>query len=160
MQRCTNIAQTAGYTLVEVLLVLAILAICLLVGSVSLVGGLRNEEARGTAQSWQAAAAWAQVGVLWHGGAAELVSAPGSLTVLHDFGLCGGGLGSSAPLSPESTNMASWRDGDAVSLRFGGALASPSGGGSIFFKALQGGYRVTVRPESGLTTRARVETVP
>jgi prepilin-type N-terminal cleavage/methylation domain-containing protein len=150
----------SGYALPELLVVLAVVSICLLAGSVSLTQGIRNGEARGAAQSWQAAAGWAQVGVLWHEGSAQLGYAREALTVSHDLGLCGGDLGSSAPAMPASTNVARWRDGDGVAVTFGGSLASPDGGGSLYFDALTGSYRVIVRPESGLTVRTRVETRP
>lgn len=160
MRRQTHISGTHGYSLIELLLVLAVLGISVVAGSVSLAHGVRTQEARGAAQTWQAAAGWAQVGVLWHGGAAELGYSREALMVSHDLGLCGGDLGSSAPAVPVTTNLARWRDGDGVAVRFGGSLASPDGGGSLYFDALTGSYRVVVRPESGLTLRSRVETRP
>jgi prepilin-type N-terminal cleavage/methylation domain-containing protein len=153
-------ARSCGYSLIELLLVVALLGICLMVGSLSLAHGLRNQEARGAAESWQAAAAWAQVGVLWHGGSTEARYASGSLVLSHDLGLCGGDLGPSAPAVPVRTNLSRWRASEGVAVSFTGALASPDGGGSLFFDALQGTYRVVVRPESGLTARTRVEVGP
>jgi prepilin-type N-terminal cleavage/methylation domain-containing protein len=160
MGRRLRISGSHGYSLIELLLVLAVLGICLLAGSLCLANGVRIQEARGAAQSWQAAAGWAQLGVLWHGGSVQLECAPGTLAVSHEFGLCGGDLGSSAPAVPVTTNLARWRDGDCVAIRFGGSLASPDGGGSLYFDSLTGSFRVVVRPESGLTARTRMETGP
>jgi prepilin-type N-terminal cleavage/methylation domain-containing protein len=159
-KRIHSLLGRGGYSLIEVLLVAAILGICLAIGSLSLARGLRTQVARGSAQSWQAAAAWAQIGVLWQGGAVRLSYAPGALSLSHDFGLCGGELGSSAPPVPATTNLARWRDGIGVAVEFSGALGSPDGGGSIYFDALAGRYRVVVRPGSGLTARTRVEEGP
>jgi prepilin-type N-terminal cleavage/methylation domain-containing protein len=153
-------ARSDGFGLLELLLVVSILGSCLLAGSVSLVHGLRAQQARGTAQDWQAAIAWAQIGVLWQGGSTRVGYSPGSIRLSHDLGLCGGDLGSSAPAVPVGTNLSRWRDADGVAVSFAGTFASPDGGGSLFFDALQGSYRVVVRPESGLTTRTRVETAP
>jgi prepilin-type N-terminal cleavage/methylation domain-containing protein len=150
----------AGYSLIELLSVLAVLSICLSIGSLSLAHGLRTQEARGAAQSWQAAAAWAQVGVLWQGGAVKVSYAPGSLALTHDFGLCGGDLGASTPPVPAATNLARWRDKAGVAVKFSSTIGSPDGGGSLYFDALAGSYRVVVRPESGLTVRTRVEETP
>lgn len=153
-------SRSGGFSLIEVLVVLAVLSICLAIGSLSLARGLRTQEARGAAQSWQAAAAWAQVGVMWQGGAVRLSYAPGSLALSHDFGLCGGDLGASTPPVSATTNLARWRDEAGVAVEFSGALGSPDGGGSVYFDALAASYRVVVRPESGLTVRTRVEKVP
>jgi prepilin-type N-terminal cleavage/methylation domain-containing protein len=142
-KRIHSMLGRGGYSLIEVLLVAAILGICLAIGSLSLARGLRTQVARGSAQSWQAAAAWAQI-----------------LSLSHDLGLCGGDLGSSAPPAPATTNLARWRDGTGVAVEFSGALGSPDGGGSIYFEALAGRYRVVVRPGSGLTARTRVEEEP
>jgi prepilin-type N-terminal cleavage/methylation domain-containing protein len=158
--RAIQINLASGYTIPELLVVLAVLSICLAAGSISLIHGIRNEEARGAAQSWQAAAGWAQLGVLWHGGAVQLGYSPEALVVSHDFRLCGGDLGSSAPPVPVTTNLARWRNGDGIAVTFSGSLASPDGGGSLYFDASTASYRVVVRPESGLTLRTRVETWP
>ena len=157
METQTDRSAVGGYTLIELVMVLAILGICLVAGSVSLVRGLAREESRGAAQSWQAAAAWAQVGALWHGGSVRLAYESGSLSLSHDFGLCGADLGAALPPVPATANLARWRDGIGVAVKFGGALASPDGGGSLLFGAGGGDYRVVVRPESGLTVRTAAE---
>ncbi len=160
MGRRFYMCRSGGYTLIELLLVVAVLGVCLTVGSLSLVHGLRSQEARGAAQSWQAAAAWAQIGVIWHGGSTSTEYISGSLLLSHDLGLCGGDLGPAVPAVPVRTNLARWWDGKGLAVSFTGSFASPNGGGSLFFDAHQGSYRVVVRPESGLTTRTRVTLGP
>jgi hypothetical protein len=61
---------------------------------------------------------------------------------------------------PATTNLTRWRDEGGVAVEFSGGLGSPDGGGSVYFDALAGSYRVVVRPESGLTIRTRVEEGP
>lgn len=160
MRRHFHIPEPVGFSLVELLIVVAVLALCLVAGSICLAHGLRAQEARGAAQSWQAAASWAQTGVLWHSGRMHAAYSHGSLGLRHDSGLCGGDLGPSAPSTPVRTNLSRWRCSDGVVVSFTGALASPDGGGSLYFDAVAGSYRVVVRPESGLTTRFRIEAQP
>jgi prepilin-type N-terminal cleavage/methylation domain-containing protein len=148
------ILPAAGYGLIELLCVLAILSICLVISSLSVAAGLRTNEARGAAQVWQSAAAWAQVGVLWQGGNTRVQYGAGELAVTNDLGLSGGNLGQSGPAVPVTTNLARWRAGDAVAVTYG-VQGAPDGGGSLYFQAWRGAYRVAVRPESGLTARSR-----
>jgi len=157
MGRGAKSHSTAGYGLIELLVVLAMLAVCLVVGSISLGHALLRQEARGAAQSWQAASAWGQTGVLWHGGGTKVAYEEGGLAVSHDFALCGGDLGASAPAVAAATNVVRWHDGGGVAVRFVGGFASPDAGGSIYFQDSGGRYRVVVRPESGLTVRSRVD---
>jgi prepilin-type N-terminal cleavage/methylation domain-containing protein len=148
------IRANSGHTLIELVVVMALLCICMVAGTISLASGVGAQEARGSAQSWQAAAAWAQVGVLWHGGSVALDYDDGNLALAHDFSLCGGSLGPSAPAAAASANLGRWAAGGGVGVTFGGPLASPDGGGSIYSDALRTRYRVVVRPESGLTVRS------
>lgn len=136
------------------------MSVCLAVAMISLGGGVGIQASRGAAQSWQAAAAWAQVGVLWQGGAAEVAYGLQGLGVLHEYGLCGGSLGSTAPTVSVSTNLARWRDGEGARVGVGWDFASPDGGGSLYFHASDSAYRVIVRPESGLTVRVWVGAQP
>jgi len=155
MKRCVQYpAFPKAYCLVELLLVLFLIAACVTGGVVVARAGLAGQEARGSAQSLQAAAAWAQLGVLWHGGETDVQYAHDHLVLDHDIGSCGGDLGASAPGSPIWTNIARWRTDDGVEVKFGGRLASPDSGGSLYLVGVGGSYRVTIRPESGLTTRA------
>lgn len=154
MHRHKQLPSTAGYSLIELLVVVAILGLAGTLGAVSLCQGLRHQEARGAAQVWQAASAWTQVGVLWRGGSGRLTYQEGDLSLSNDASLFGGALGGVAPAAPVDTNLQRWAKYGGVSIAFSGTLASPDGGGSIFFDSSRGSYRVTVRPETGLTVRS------
>lgn len=150
-----HVSYTGGFSLIELLLVLAVIGVCLAGGVAGLADGLRGHQARGAAQSWQSAAAWAQIGVLWQGGTSELAFSREALAVSHDLGLCGGGLEATAPSAPIRANLLRWVDGESTVVSFGGSLASPNGGGSLYFGGPRAVFRVVVRPESGLTVRSR-----
>lgn len=142
-----------GFSLIESLVVLAILAIVGVVGAVSLSESVRRQEARGAAQVCQAAVAWGQLGVLWNGGAAGVGYRGGLVSVSHDGSLFGGNLGPVGPVASIDSNVARWLREGGAGLGFAGWSASPDTGGSLFFRAPGGSYRVAVRPGSGLTAR-------
>jgi prepilin-type N-terminal cleavage/methylation domain-containing protein len=148
-----QLLSTAGYSLIELLVVLAILGSAGALGTLSVCHGFRQEEARGAAQVWQAASALTQTGVLWRGRSGRLTYQRGNVSLSNDASLFGGALGALAPAAPAETNLERWATDDGVSVCFSGVLASPDGGGSIFFDSFAGRYRVTVRPETGLTAR-------
>jgi len=158
--RTAALRRSNGFSLIELVVVLAVLGMCLTVSAVTLAGGLRRQGGRGAAQDWQAAAAWAQVGVLWHGDGASITYGAERLAVAQDSDLCGGNLGAAAPSVPVSANVNRWISGEEMSVRFLGPSASPDGGGSLFFDAGGTSYRVIVRPESGLTARTWVRDRP
>lgn len=153
-------SSSSGFSLVELLLVLGVIAICLTLAGVALGNTVALHAARGAAQCWQAAAAWAELGVMWQGGSSEVFYDAETLAVSHVLGVCGGDLGSSAPKTVVATNVAAWRKEEAVMVRFTGTQASPNGGGSLYFYGLHGAYRVAVRPESGLTVRSLTGELP
>lgn len=153
-------AAPAGFTLLETVLVCALLMLCLTAVCVSLAAGVACGETRGAAQCWQAAAAWAQLEVMWQGGSAEVTCDGEELAVSRTPGSCAGDLGGSSPQVAVATNVSTWRKGDAVVVRFTGAQASPNGGGSLYFSWLRRAYRVAVRPESGLTVRSLTGELP
>jgi hypothetical protein len=142
---------------VELLLTLTLLGACFATGGVLLTRGLATSQARGAAQAWQAAATWAQVGALWHGTGNEVLFESGRIEVASDLGIAGGDLGSAAPPVPAVPNVARWKQAEGVVVSFVGGSAAPNSAGSIYFRAPGGDYRVTVRLESGLTVRSRVE---
>lgn len=146
-----------GFTLVELLCVLALLGICLAVGGVGVGHAVAARQAKGAAQVWQAAAVWAQAGVVWQGGGTELQYEAADVSLEHSAALCGGSLGGAAPIAAVTTNLPRWRLAQGVIVRFGGELGSPDGGGSLYFGSSGRQYRVVVRPESGLTVRSIAE---
>ncbi len=149
-----------GHSLIELLVVVAVLGVCLAAGSVVMAGYLGTQQARGAAQSLQAAAATAQVGVLWNQNASEVRYDSGRVSVSQDGANGMGALDVSTASVAVSTNLARWLHGAGVSVTFGQGFASPDGGGSVYFQVLESKYRVTVRPESGLTVRSVVEPLP
>lgn len=144
----------------ELVVVLAVLGICIAGGAAPLAASLSAHEARGAAQGWQTAVAWAQTGMLWHGGSTSVTYERGSLRLAHDYGLSGGALDHIVPEIAVSTNTARWRSEGGAVITIGGDLASPDGGGSLFFHSHGGSYRVTVRPVSGLTVRGPLGVEP
>ena len=150
----------SGHTLVELLLVLTLLGLCLAGGGVALSHGITTVEARGAAQAWQAAGAWAQVAAVWQGATSDVHFASGRLAVSSDGGTSGADLGAAAPSVPVLANVVRWQEGEGVVVRFLAASAYPNSAGSLYFQTPGADYRVTVRLESGLTTRTRVEAAP
>ncbi len=147
-------SECRGYCLAELLVVLSVLGACVALGATSLAHSLDRQETRAVAQASQAAAAWAQVGVMWRGGACEVSVGQGVLTVTHDRDLCGGELTIVAPSVVVSSNVSRWRTPAGISFRFLGGFACPDAGGSLYLQGVSGSYRVVVRPESGLTARS------
>ena len=143
-----------GYCLIELTVVLLLLGIVIVTGSASLSAALKRQEARGSAQSWQAAAACTQVGVLWQREGSGVRATSAGLHITQestDRSVWSSGL---TPVCPVDTNVDRWRIVEGAKVGFVGRLASPDSGGSLYFRALYGAYRVVVRPESGLTTRS------
>jgi Tfp pilus assembly protein FimT len=159
-RRVRIFAQSGGFSLVELLFVLATIGLCLAIGMSGIAQGLRCREAKSAAQSWQAAAGWAQAGVLWHGGSVRFAYQSGVLSLAHTEGTCGGQVGTSVSRVATDTNVSRWRLSDGLAVTFGGRIASPDGGGSLYFGETKSfGYRVVVRPESGLTARTLLDGV-
>ena len=160
LRRCGAAIDQNGHTLVELLFVLVLLGLCLAGGGVALSHGITAVEARGAAQAWQAAGAWAQVAAVWQGAPRDVRYALGRLAVSSDGEASGADFGAFAPSVPVLANVVRWQEGEGVAVRFLATSAYPNSAGSLYFQAPGADYRVTVRLESGLTTRARVEAAP
>ncbi|OFV81841.1 MAG: hypothetical protein A2W26_10385 [Acidobacteria bacterium RBG_16_64_8] len=145
--------RNAGYSLIELLLVLTLLGAIVGAGAIPWGGGVARGEARGSAQSWQAAVALGQVAVMWDGGRSEVSATNAGVGLTHDRGFAGTTLDGRAPACAIDTNVVRWRIPTGAQVAFSGNLASPDGGGSVYFGASAGCYRVIVRPETGLTIR-------
>ncbi len=155
---CLTKVSAPGYTLIETLVVLAVLGLTVMTVSVSAVAAIGRLEARGAAQTWQAAGAWAQLGALWEGDPSSVGVASSVVSVQQgESEACLSGLIGPVPLS---TNVSRWRTATGVDVRFSGVTAAPDSGGSLYFGAPRGCYRVTVRPVSGMTTRSWLDTAP
>jgi prepilin-type N-terminal cleavage/methylation domain-containing protein len=160
-RRCSFLpVLKAGHSLIELLVVLSLLGIALAVGTTLLARGTSTVEARGAAQTWQAAATWAQTGSVWLGTVTDLEFDSGRIAVRAEGEGAGGDLGAAAPAAVAVPNVAHWKQGDGVDVRFGAGTAYPSSAGSVYFRCPAGDYRVTVRLESGLTVRTQVEAAP
>jgi prepilin-type N-terminal cleavage/methylation domain-containing protein len=158
MKRPTQSRQL-GHSLVELLVVLAIMGICLALGAVPLARGIGQTEARGSAQTWQAAAAWAQTSAVWQGVDTRVSYESGEIAVA-STGSAGEEDVQAFSAVPVSVNVPRWREGQGTAVQFLALSGHPDSAGSLFFKTGQGAYKVTVRLESGLTVRTRVEAAP
>lgn len=151
--RLTSRVSHDGYCLAEALLVICLVGISFAIGFAVIPGSLNRQEAGALSQSTQAATAWAQVGVLWRGGVGQLAYDGTRLSVSNSLNGSGGDLGGLVPPISVRANIARWRVSDGFLVRFLDPFAAPDSGGSLYFEAGGGAYRLTIRPESGLTTR-------
>ncbi len=123
--------------------------------------GVAAVEARGAAQAWQAAGAWAQVGAVWQGTDTEVTFESGHLAVTSRAqGLVAAILALPLPLCRQSPT---WSGGGRGRELWSASLRHPpipNSAGSLYFRAPGSDYRVTIRLESGLTVRTRVEAAP
>jgi hypothetical protein len=68
----------------------------------------------------------------------------------------GADLGLMAPSADVDANVSRWDTGDGIAIEISDPFGSPDSGGSFFIGTGAYVYKVTVRPESGLTTRSLV----
>ena len=148
----TRRSGQSGHTLLELLLVLCILAICLALPAVSLVRGLDVVRSRGVCQAWQAAAAQAQLASLWSGGSVTVEAGASGIALR-------GPSGAPVEVTPElgsteaAANISHWTTANGVIVAFAWPFASPDAAGSVHFGELGQGSTAVVRLESGLTHR-------
>lgn len=155
MQGRQDIARPRpGYCLAELLLVIALIGICLLAATVCIRDGVDRQQARGVAQVAQAAVARAQASAIWLGGEARVSLARGHVIVDRGLDSATDDLGLLAPAAVISVNVNRWKTLDGVLFRFLAPFGTPDSGGSIGIEGGGASYRVSVRPESGLTARS------
>lgn len=140
----------------ELLLALGLLSVFLVLGVVQFSGGLDRQQARSAAQSAQAAIAWAQTDVVWHGGVRQVSLREQGLTLTGDDGGLGAYMGAMVPTAAVTANVSRWNISDGVAIRIVYPFASPDSAGSLYFGSDEPAYRVIVRAESGLTVRRSV----
>ena len=145
---------TNGHSLLELVVVIAVLAVCATMGWVSLGSSLDSTGARGSAQSWQVAASGSQLATLWSG-ADTSMQADGDHTLMLGGRLPQDDIGAPDMAAPPGANVSRWRQGAGVRVGFGGPFGAPDSAGSLTFGSGSTTCRVVVRLESGLTRRDR-----
>jgi prepilin-type N-terminal cleavage/methylation domain-containing protein len=151
MDTQSHTSRRQGFSLIELLVAMAVLAVCLSLALPPFYESVTRTRSRTAAQTWQAAASWAQVRQLACGGAASVRVERAGLGIV--------GPGESSPAIDSttaalSTNVSRWRAGSGVEVLFAGAFAAPDSAGSVFFGPEGLDTRVVVRVESGFTYRA------
>jgi prepilin-type N-terminal cleavage/methylation domain-containing protein len=140
-----------GFSLIELLVAMAVLAVCVALVLPPFFQSVTRTRARTAAQTWQAAASWAQVRQLAGGGSAAVRVEQTGLVIVGP----GGYLPAVGTLEVEpATNVGRWRVGSGVEVSFAGAFAAPDSAGSVFFGPAGLDTRVVVRAESGFTYRS------
>jgi prepilin-type N-terminal cleavage/methylation domain-containing protein len=144
----------SGHTLLELVVVIAVLAVCATMGWASLGRALQSTGARGGAQSWQVAALGSQLATLWSGADTSTQADGGQLLVL------GGRLPQDDVGTPDMAtapraNVSRWQQSTGVRVGFRGPFGAPDSAGSLTFGSGSTAYQVVVRVESGLTRRVR-----
>jgi hypothetical protein len=143
-----------GYCLAEVLVTMSLVGVCLMMAAISLGHGLERQQARGEAQVAQAAVAQAQASAIWTGAEASVSLVGGHVIVGRGPDCSADDLGVLAPAAVVSANVSRWECAGGILCRFLSPFGSPDSGGSIRIETGEASYRVTVRPESGLTVRS------
>lgn len=145
---------SAGHTLVELLVTLALMAVAYAIPAASLTHCIARTEAATAARLCENGLAAAQVHAIWGASPAELIMADTGLRVYGD-GVLSADAGSVGLADAPVANVSRWRVPDGVRVRFLPGFGSPDGSGSLFFGREGTGERVVLRLESGLTRRER-----
>lgn len=146
--------QSSGHTLLELVVVVAALAVCATIGWVSLSSSLDSTGARGGAQSWQVAALGSQLATLWSG-ADTSIQADGAHVLVLGGRVSQDDVGAPDLAAAPSANVFRWRQETGVRVGFRGPFGAPDSAGSLTFGSGSTAYQVVVRVESGLTRRVR-----
>lgn len=145
-----------GFTLVEVSVTLAVLAILVTGSLVGAGAALDRQQGRGAAQVCQAASAWAQSKAIWSGASTSVKYCGGSVAVSAAATVATAKADLSAPVVDASANVARWQVPAGITWTFSAPFASPDSGGSLYFGSATGRFRIVVRPESGVAARELV----
>lgn len=145
-----------GFTLVEVLVTLAVLAILVSGTLVGAGAALDRQQARGAAQACQAASAWAQTKAIWSVASTSVKYCGGVVDVTATTTVATAAADLSVPVADASANVPRWQVPTGIAWTFIAGFASPDSGGSLYFGSTTARYRIVVRPESGLTARELV----
>lgn len=148
------VSPASGHTLLELVVVIAVLAVCAAMGWASLGRSLESTGARGGAQSWQVAALGSQLGTLWSG-ANTSTQADGEHLLVLGGRLPQDDVGTPDMATAPRANVSRWQQGIGVRVGFRGPFAAPDSAGSLTFGSGSTAYQVVVRVESGLTRRVR-----
>ncbi|GAB4250539.1 MAG: hypothetical protein Kow00129_11440 [Thermoleophilia bacterium] len=140
--------DTAGYSLIEAVVVVALVAICVALPLAAVQGAITQAGARASSGVWQAAVYAAQQRCMWRDGLASLEGDGEAMRLL------AGAETNSLLATPGgvevSSNVPLWSEGTGVRISFSGLFGAPSAGGSLFFAER---LRLTIRPESGYVYR-------
>lgn len=152
--RGRSVNASSGHTLLELVVVIAVLAVCATIGWASLGSSLGSTGARGGAQSWQVAALGSQLATLWSGGD-TYTRADGDHLLVLGGRLPPDDVGTPDMATAPSANVSRWQQATGVRVGFRGPFGAPDSAGSLTFGSGSTAYQVVVRVESGLTRRAR-----
>jgi Tfp pilus assembly protein FimT len=141
-----------GHTLLELVVVVALLVVTLFLPALSVFRALDLVSARGAAQTWQGAAALAQTAALWRGTPTKVVAAPSTVEETDGRSTNQFPLGARIPLT---CNVSRWSRPSGLTVTFDAGFAAPDSAGSLTFGEAAWASRVVVRMETGLTHRAR-----
>ena len=144
----------SGHSLLELVVVIAVLAVCATTGWVSLGSSLDSTGARGNAQSWQVAALGSQLATLWSG-ADTSMKADGERFLVFGGRLPQDDVGAPDMATAPRANVSRWQQATGVRVGFRGPFGAPDSAGSLTFGSGSATCRVVVRVESGLTRRVR-----
>jgi type II secretory pathway pseudopilin PulG len=146
--------KNAGHTLVELVVVLAILSLSLVLPAVSLVRGVAVVRNRGLCQVWQVAAAQAQLDCMWDGGKASVV-ADGEGISLAPASRPKREVTPNLGPTEATANVSRWEVSNSVIVTFAWPFAAPNAAGSVQFGPEGEACTGVLRLESGLTRRVR-----
>ena len=148
----THSGLSQGHTLVELLVTILVVGSCVALPMVSLVRALEEVESKTAAVVIQQGSALGQVTALYEGVPVE-VTADGASVTVKPRSLPTSEAPTPGVSTSVSSNVARWRVGNSVSVRFAPGFGAPDSGGTIFL-GKEARWGVVFRVETGLTRRA------